>query len=835
MYFKNKTTSIKKWVLLIFINSIFFVFLYVHTGNINNIPVEITSYGYKNQSAISSEVWLTSINADGNELDLSKCALENGFTYNSDYDDIVFPGIESGKKYTQRLLLKPYMKTIISFATGPYCGIIGITDGENYTEFDLYSINSDVFQYEVQANKIDNIVISKITIPYIIKSLTILIILSIIILRLKQKQLEKIKFKSILLFVLSQFAQTYFWILYSYYYRDLNFLTVFVLSSIFFVFSYGLGANKIIFMNKKFLKTFLFFAVSIYISFSLWGNSIFLNIEKTRISYLDLFIFCGLTNWVCVAELFIIKYLNKFIFILQKFIIKLKFFTNLILICVVATSNIILPLTLYKILYTSYNWKNAIPIILGFSLMFLAMSLYTLYKSSYKSLKEKNCFFIFFNFSLIVFIPILLICNPGCLTIDTFDQFNQLLTGVYSDHHPIMHTFFEGGILLLFRNVMAITIFQVIFFSFVNARCASFLFKKGISNTAIWIYLYISTFLPATLINIVTLWKDIPFSISILWITILLAEILDDIPAFFRNWNKLSQFFIALFIIGTFRHNGIVTILGLVIVFCFISIYIHKCRSAIILLLSCTVIMISKFLVFQLVDITPNGSIASVVLYHGMAYVDYLNQELPDDIEKYLTNILPDEKIKELYSISSASPFMYTAEADQYDTMNKFRNADLKETLFLYLKTFTKYPYLIIKDRLFGTDLLWDVTQGQYSYNYMYTMEIENNPFNITRIETPFIPFFSKYLQLSQKWQMVFWRSGIYIDILLLSIFISFNRKKYRIFIISLPCILNTISLFLSMAWQDFRYVWFILLSTPFILFYGYTEIRERKVKEHGV
>ena len=60
-------------------------------------------------------------------------------------------------------------------------------------------------------------------------------------------------------------------------------------------------------------------------------------------------------------------------------------------------------------------------------------------------------------------------------------------------------------------------------------------------------------------------------------------------------------------------------------------------------------------------------------------------------------------------------------------------------------------------------------------------------------------------------------RGGIYFNIILIcSLFLIVNRKK-EIGIL-FPLFGNIISLLIAMAYQDFRYIWFIILLCPIIL-----------------
>lgn len=172
---------------------------------------------------------------------------------------------------------------------------------------------------------------------------------------------------------------------------------------------------------------------------------------------------------------------------------------------------------------------------------------------------------------------------------------------------------------------------------------------------------------------------------------------------------------------------------------------------------------------------------------------------------------------------------MFTEEAKENNAMAKFKGSNLEEVLTIYLKEFLRNPYLLIKDRLYGTDLLWDVFQGTYSYNDMYAAEFGANNLGLSRKYTPFESIIKSILRVSEKCDAIFWRGGICIDILMILLIVGCIIGLRNIVLMLLPTILNVVSLFLSMAWQDYRYVWFLWLVLPFVFSYVVLVPRETK------
>lgn len=109
---------------------------------------------------------------------------------------------------------------------------------------------------------------------------------------------------------------------------------------------------------------------------------------------------------------------------------------------------------------------------------------------------------------------------------------------------------------------------------------------------------------------------------------------------------------------------------------------------------------------------------------------------------------------------------------------------------------------------------------GANGYIAVYDFNIYQNDLGICRSGNPFFPLFVIYAKMGKLLPFIFYRTGLYLDILLITFFYAARKKKYKVFWISLPLLFNVASLMLSMAWQEFRYVWFVQLIVPFIVMY---------------
>lgn len=464
--------------------------------------------------------------------------------------------------------------------------------------------------------------------------------------------------------------------------------------------------------NKK--ECLIFLLISFYITFSFVGYSIFLPLDKVSVTITDVLIF-GVA-WclfsVAMAVLMKGKWLKQgfkklevavWSFREKKKLIKVGIGLNLafIIYCLVqlvTTKDVLKNIEFYK-LYV-FLW------IVTAGLIRLAIRIW---KNKPISVFEQSIFML-----MAVVFPVALVCYPGCLSSDSIDQITQCSTLVFSDHHPFLHTFFEKTLLSLINNVMFITVIQVLVYVYVVARWMNYLIKKGIKKSRVFLISAVITLYPGTLSLVVTLWKDALFSIGLLWLSLLMAEYIDDKQQMQRIRYWIEIFFACVFT-GTFRHNGALIMLGLI--FCvavlhFINKNAYSWKRTLGFIFCIIIIFAGKTALFNKWNVSPNGSLASIIPIHGIAYEIYMGEELPEEVITYMDGLMPIEQLRKNYHPYSANTYMYDADAMKYGTMAKVRQSDIPEVIGLYLKTLAVNPYYLIKDRLYGTDTMWNVLGG---------------------------------------------------------------------------------------------------------------------------
>lgn len=417
---------------------------------------------------------------------------------------------------------------------------------------------------------------------------------------------------------------------------------------------------------------------------------------------------------------------------------------------------------------------------------------------------------------------------PGIMSSDSLDQWGQA-TGVFplNDWHPVFHTLFNRIFLLVSRNPAIIATGQIFLLAAVAATFILFLYKKGVSKNWLLFFTLIFALFPANGIMVITLWKDIPFTISLLWLTYLLARISTDINYLKNNRLALAGLTLALVAVALFRHNGIVVY---ILVFLVLSFYSFRYKTRWTLLsLAASLVLIIGFKVFVSGNkrvIPVPSEVKLIAPVNGLAAAMKENA-LTTDVQKKMETILNREDWIRLYSPYWANAYQFNTNGAYMKNLSAYSTGDI---LKMYASTMYRHPYFIIKDRLQGTDILWDVSRPALAYNFYYSTELEANNYGLTQKKNNLKPVISKYLKTSETIGAdFFWRAGIYNILIFLLMFFVAKTKSKRNLLSFLPWLGAVLSLLPSLVWQEFRYIYFVQVLFGFLWLFSIPGNVERK------
>ncbi len=450
--------------------------------------------------------------------------------------------------------------------------------------------------------------------------------------------------------------------------------------------------------------------------------------------------------------------------------------------------------------------------------------------------KGNKCIFLLIC-ALILIVPAcfaLAAFNPGISSYDT----NECLA-IYAHNmknmpnwHPPFYVFLLKAIITIWDSTYAVVLVQFVFWEFVVLELISFLYRKGISDKMLLMFAVALGVNTSNVLYLCTIWKDIPYGISLLWLTIIIGKFVVD-RKYYEGMKKVYiELVIALVLVYFMRQNGIVpyvlSALGLVLLF-------KKNRK---MILSIATSLVLIFLIRG--PLYSSIGVVETTKTLGGKYIG-LGQDI---LAAYYTGgDLSAEALEMVNTLTNNNRDSFGF--DPYWANSSYElNVSMMEFVKNYIDTFIKNPAVMIKEILCRNDCIWDVFEGEGArvnlVNYLGHWDGNDNwndyyPPNKYTEWSVFVSKDTSFTGESQLFSMLFWRCGLYF-LLGIYVFWSMQIKHVRkeCYLVFVPYVTQILSLVLSTGWSDFRYYWPLNLMIVAILLIGIVASSDDFVNRNG-
>lgn len=475
--------------------------------------------------------------------------------------------------------------------------------------------------------------------------------------------------------------------------------------------------------------------------------------------------------------------------------------------------SIVLSLTVvlanYSLFHTivshAYRLIAIIEVFLGGFVVFreciIALSEFNV-KNNEVILRNKNLFFLSL-WLIIIFVDLFIFYTaqyPGIFTPDSIGQVRQILTGVYTNHHPFYHTmiikiFIDIG-LNVFNDINVGVALYSIFSIFVLATCIIYIVKtiytitKNLNLTLIVYICYLVY--PVNIKYSFYMGKDVFFGVAISVFVVTIYKILNNIGNY--KVNLLITFLSSLGVC-LLRSNGL-----FVYVFSFIVFFIlfFKKYKFINLIMVITILLsiILKYPVLSSLNVKQPDTIESLSIpAQQIARVIKDEKELTSDQKELLNKVIDIDKISDYYVSFFSDPIKdLVREKGNQDYLKEHS----KEYLNLYIQLGLKYPQKYIE--------AWvDQTRGYWNSGYAFWRwadGVTNNDLGV--YQTVNSKFFDSVLTLYlMEWQgspifTFFLSIGFMVWLLVMFVYKSALYKRKDLFFIMVPPLLVIATLLIA-------------------------------------
>lgn len=442
-------------------------------------------------------------------------------------------------------------------------------------------------------------------------------------------------------------------------------------------------------------------------------------------------------------------------------------------------------------------------------------------------------------------VVVLVILWPGGFPHDAVIQLSQAL-GFWqlNDWHPVLHTLIERVILTAIPAAGAVVAVQMMLFTWLLATILMLGYDRGVSQKVLVTLGCIFQLLPNQALSWSNALKDFPFTLALLWGLYLLA-LLALRYDWCQKWTYYVSLAVDIFLILGLRHNGIVPAAAMSVLAVILTIRDYqrfKVRLIAATLAGLTIFGIYKGPIFDVLDVVPN----TVSPYTTMlcAVGSCINKDLPlsEETISIMEEVLPAEDWAQYYSRYQGHDVYYWGRPEgcvPYDTSS----ITAKQAFAAYFDALLKYPDVVIKDRLDGMDIMWDVVQPQDSFNAksfnLIASYSEELPFgDLTKSGSKLYAivkmladtyYSAKEVPINSVLDMLLWRTGAYLIGFLVLMLFWWKNHLCRLLWAAVPMLGNVAASLLVLYHQSFRYVYFIQVSVIALVFISICEAAREK------
>ncbi len=448
----------------------------------------------------------------------------------------------------------------------------------------------------------------------------------------------------------------------------------------------------------------------------------------------------------------------------------------------------------------------------------------------YVNQSELQSFALFFIPPLSLFLLYFFSFYPGPMSFDSIMQWHQLSWFRFLNWHPVFHTMIMWFLTRFWYSPAIVSLFQIILVSLVFLFAMHYLKSRRVPTALLVVLTLYFALHPVHGGFTIILWKDIPFSAMMLWLTLISMKIADSKGEWLR---KPGNLFLVLFIlvnVSFLRHNGIAPVAGF---FAGLILFFWKRWLPVITLVllfagAFYTIKGPLYSSFQMKSGFPGIAFG---ITHQLAAVIHNGGTLTEQEWKFLTNILSRNAWKNMYSKYESSMLIDPK-------VIPFINKNHEELVRIWLQIIRRHPRLVLQHMLESSSLVWRISHPPKSYFFTFCHSLPENPYGITQ-QSKFPGLMQDIKQMYRnisgpKYNFIFTRPAIYFYLTTLFALLAFVRGgRLRYLFPFFPVLANVMALALVLPAQDTRFMLPVYFILPVMVGYFFSLKPSKDGQDH--
>ena len=489
-----------------------------------------------------------------------------------------------------------------------------------------------------------------------------------------------------------------------------------------------------------------------------------------------------------------------------------------------------------EILFTQdfpFSWINRAIIILaywiGISFLFLLfMTLTVPVKLQKKFAKAERipAWWVFALPMIFVWTICLLTFWPGILTPDSIVQWGQAVAKVPLDNrNPAIYTLLIRLLTTAFNTPAIVAFAQILALSLVTAGGIRFLLNQHISIKTAWILSFIMAFSPVNLFFPITIWKDVPYGISMLAVFLILLQIVISDGVWLKKRSNRIWLILSGICLSLFRHNGFPVLVATLVIFLLLYRQIRGLlfQALVVIIAAYGLVLGPVYSIFHVTKGNDNG-INPILVHYISAHIE-AETPLTESERTWLNQVYPLDQWK--YDPCVINNLWFLPGFNE-----KILQENPKEVMNIFLSLSKKAPSVSLRHAFQSSNMIWKIQHGGcylYRIGLMGQSDgtlkwVEANQFGVVqesklpKLTNLLFNFFLKTAGPTFP-DAIFWRPAIYTYwTLLVSTILALRFLKPRYLLIGLLTLIQSgMMLFITIA-QDMRYQYGVMLIGIFCI-----------------
>ncbi len=403
-------------------------------------------------------------------------------------------------------------------------------------------------------------------------------------------------------------------------------------------------------------------------------------------------------------------------------------------------------------------------------------------------ISNQSCFLITF---LIIFFGQLLYWfayYPGGFNLDAYGQWDQV-HGLMelTNWHPVFTTACYWVLTRICDSFAFCILVQLLLFSLSAAYLIQTLYRLKISKVLLFLSAVYISLCPAISMNNVCLFKDVPFTITLIWATIILINIIQSKGDWIKSSAHMAGLVANLLILSLIRHNGIFITVPLLI--CLLLIYRQFFRKILSAFLAYVLLFASiEGLLFPALSIEKHSNFTGESVGIPMAMMANSlisdNENTPIEVKEFLLSVADQsdwEKYYELGEWDSCKWEFGGAELFQEESLEKFFELSL-----LSLQASPETAYQSLRE---NTRVVWQIVGFADWDTWIY---IEDNDYGIQAHPNKICAgIVESILKISMTFigTIFSWNIGLPNAVMIFLIWFTVLRRDYQNLLLMVPLV----------------------------------------------